>query len=98
MVDDSYVADSQMSDFVDEGDVLDRGRITGSTDESHGIGIDRRPAQTIRNRIIVYGVLFMIIFRMALDSLGVVFWETWIAQAINQNLRVKMIGMPNICH
>ena len=92
MVDDSYVADSQMSDFVDEGDVLDRGRITGSTDESMESELTGDQRKTIRNRIIVYGVLFLIIFRMALDSLGVVYWETWIAQAINQNLRVKMIG------
>ena len=45
----------------------------------------------VRNRLIVYGVLFMIILRMLADSLGVVYWETWIAQRINQNLRVKMI-------
>ena len=42
-------------------------------------------------RIILYGVAFTILLRMLADGLGVVYWETWIAQAINQNLRVKMI-------
>ena len=42
-------------------------------------------------RIILYGVAFTILLRMLADALGVVYWETWIAQAINQNLRVKMI-------
>ena len=42
-------------------------------------------------RIILYGIAFTILLRMLADSLGVVYWETWIAQAINQNLRVKMI-------
>ena len=47
--------------------------------------------KVVRNRLIVYGVLFVIVFSMLADSLGVVFWETWISQRINQNLRVKMI-------
>ena len=42
-------------------------------------------------RIILYGIAFTILLRMLADSLGVVYWETWIAQAINQNPRVKMI-------
>ncbi len=46
---------------------------------------------TILIRIILYGVAFTILLRMLADGLGVVYWETWIAQAINQNLRVKMI-------
>ena len=46
---------------------------------------------TILVRLILYGVAFTILIRMLADSLGVVYWETWIAQAINQNLRVKMI-------
>ena len=45
----------------------------------------------ILTRVILYAVLFTLVFRMLLDSLGVVYWETWIGQAINQNLRVKMI-------
>ena len=46
---------------------------------------------TILIRIILYGVAFTILLGMLADALGVVYWETWIAQAINQNLRVKMI-------
>lgn len=46
---------------------------------------------TILVRLILYGVAFTIFIRMLADSLGVVYWETWIAQAINQHLRVKMI-------
>ncbi|MDE0038018.1 MAG: ABC transporter ATP-binding protein [Gammaproteobacteria bacterium] len=46
---------------------------------------------TILVRLILYGVAFTILIRMLADALGVVYWETWIAQAINQNLRVKMI-------
>jgi len=47
--------------------------------------------KVVRNRIIIYGIFFVIIFQMLADSLGVVYWETWISQTINQNLRVKMI-------
>jgi len=47
--------------------------------------------KVVRNRIIIYGIFFVIVFQMLADSLGVVYWETWIAQTINQNLRVKMI-------
>ena len=46
---------------------------------------------TILVRLILYGVAFTIFIRMLADSLGVVYWETWIGQAINQHLRVKMI-------
>ena len=46
---------------------------------------------TILVRLILYGVAFTILIRMLADALGVVYWETWIAQAINQHLRVKMI-------
>ena len=46
---------------------------------------------TILIRLILYAVAFTILIRMLADSLGVVYWETWIAQAINQHLRVKMI-------
>ncbi|MDE0177406.1 MAG: hypothetical protein OXP36_02310 [Gammaproteobacteria bacterium] len=46
---------------------------------------------TILIRLIRYGVAFTLLIRMLADSLGVVYWETWIAQAINQHLRVKMI-------
>ena len=45
----------------------------------------------VLTRIVLYGVVFTILIRMLADALGVVYWETWIAQAINQNLRVKMI-------
>ena len=31
-------------------------------------------------------------WRLLADNLGVVYWEVWIAQTINQNLRVKMIA------
>jgi ATP-binding cassette subfamily B protein len=47
--------------------------------------------KVVRNRIIIYGVFFTILFSMLADSLGVVYWETWISQRINQNLRVKMV-------
>lgn len=47
--------------------------------------------RTIVARIILYGVAFTILFRMLADSFGVVYWETWLGQQINQNLRVKMI-------
>ena len=46
---------------------------------------------TILVRLILYGVAFTILISMLADALGVVYWETWIAQAINQHLRVKMI-------
>lgn len=46
---------------------------------------------TILVRLVLYGVAFTILIRMLADALGVVYWETWIAQAINQHLRVKMI-------
>ena len=46
---------------------------------------------TILVRLILYGVAFTIFIGMLADSLGVVYWETWIGQAINQHLRVKMI-------
>ena len=46
---------------------------------------------TILVRLVVYGVAFTILISMLADALGVVYWETWIAQAINQHLRVKMI-------
>ncbi|MDE0420583.1 MAG: ABC transporter ATP-binding protein [Gammaproteobacteria bacterium] len=46
---------------------------------------------TILVRLILYAVAFTLLIRMLADSLGVVYWETWIAQAINQHLRVKMI-------
>ena len=46
---------------------------------------------TILIRLILYGVAFTLLIRMLADSLGVVYWETWIGQAINQHLRVKMI-------
>jgi ABC-type multidrug transport system fused ATPase/permease subunit len=47
--------------------------------------------RVVRNRIIIYGILFTVLFRMLADALTVVYWETWISQRINQNLRVKMI-------
>ena len=46
---------------------------------------------TILVRLILYGVAFTIFISMLADSLGVIYWETWIGQAINQHLRVKMI-------
>ncbi|MYD99066.1 MAG: ABC transporter ATP-binding protein [Gammaproteobacteria bacterium] len=46
---------------------------------------------TILVRLVLYGVAFTILISMLADALGVVYWETWIAQAINQHLRVKMI-------
>ena len=46
---------------------------------------------TILVRLILYGVAFTIFIGMLADSLGVIYWETWIGQAINQHLRVKMI-------
>ena len=57
--------------------------------ESTALTGDQRT--TILIRLILYGVAFTILIRMLADSLGVVYWETWIGQAINQHLRVKMI-------
>jgi len=57
--------------------------------DSTALTADQRA--TILIRLILYGVAFTIVFRMLADSLGVVYWETWIGQAINQHLRVKMI-------
>jgi len=53
--------------------------------------LDLEQRGVVRNRIIIYGIFFVIIFQMLADALGVVYWETWISQTINQNLRVKMI-------
>ena len=47
--------------------------------------------KVVRNRLIIYGIFFVLLFRISADSFGVVFWEIWISQRINQNLRVKMI-------
>ena len=58
--------------------------------EAEALTVEQRGV--VLTRIILYAVLFTIVFRMLLDSLGVVYWETWIGQAINQNLRVKMIA------
>ena len=77
-LDDSYVSHDAAA--FDEG-------------ESTALEPQLTPEQrkTIRNRLILYAILFTLVFRMALDSFGVVYWETWIGQMINQNLRVKMI-------
>ena len=56
--------------------------------DAEALSVEQR--RVVRNCIIIYGIFFVIIFQMLADSLGVVYWETWIAQTINQNLRVKM--------
>ena len=87
-VDESYVADDLGSELEADDPVssLDDGEDVVTEPE-----LSAEQRKTVRNRLIIYAILFTIIFRMLLDSLGIVFWETWISQAINQNLRVKMI-------
>ena len=57
--------------------------------DAEELSVEQR--RVVRNRIIIYGAFFVLVFQMLADYLGVVYWETWIAQTINQNLRVKMI-------
>lgn len=58
--------------------------VDSSYAEAEALTVEQRGV--VLTRDLLYAVLFTIVFRMLLDSLGVVYWETWIGQAINQNL------------
>ena len=92
MVDESYVRKTPILD--EEVQEMNRNytRTEAETpDVSDAEQLTREQRKVVRNRLIIYAVLFTIFLRMAADSFGVVYWGTWIEQAINQNLRVKMI-------
>jgi ABC-type multidrug transport system fused ATPase/permease subunit len=57
--------------------------------ETDALTDDQR--RVLRTRFIIAAIVFTALVRMVADLFIVVFFETWISQRINQNLRVKMI-------